>query len=194
MISKLALSNIATLLTILAFFPYIRAICRQTTQPHLFSWLIWGIATVLVFFAQLADKGGVGAWPVGVSGALSLYVAWMAYRYKADVQITRGDWGCLFLAGCAIVSWYITQNPLWAVILLTVIDTLGFWPTVRKAYLAPHSENLTMYAMMLIRNLVVIAALEHYSVTTVLFPAVMSLSIVLVGPVIMYRRRGVGGI
>ncbi|MCC5796466.1 MAG: hypothetical protein JJU48_03975 [Methylophaga sp.] len=39
----------------------------------------------------MQDGGGVGAWPIGVSGVITLLVAGLAYRYRADYSITRTD-------------------------------------------------------------------------------------------------------
>jgi hypothetical protein len=189
MFDKEILSGLTTLLTLIAFFPYVRAILKKETQPHLFSWIIWGLTTCLVFVAQLTGGGGIGAWPTGISGLISLYIAVMAYRYKADTHITRMDWICLMGALLSIPLWAVTSDPFWAVLLLTTIDTIGFVPTIRKAYHQPFSENMTMYLIMLFRNLVGILALETYSATTILFPAVMSLTIVLAVPVIWFRRQ-----
>ena len=77
----------------------------------------------------------------------------------------------------ALPLWYLTHDPFWAVVILTLVDTLGFVPTFRKAYHKPYEEQLLLYVLMTIRNLVSIPALEHYSWTTVLFPAVFRVSI-----------------
>ena len=51
----------AIALTFIGFAPYIRGIHRGTTHAHVFSWLIWGITTGIVFFAQINAKAGSGA-------------------------------------------------------------------------------------------------------------------------------------
>jgi hypothetical protein len=61
MLYKELLSALAISLTIIAFFPYIRSIIRGTIQPHVFSWVIWGTTTFVVFLAQLEGHGGAGA-------------------------------------------------------------------------------------------------------------------------------------
>ena len=48
-------------LTFFAYLPYIRSIVQGKTRPHVFSWVIWGTSTCIVFLAQLTDKGGAGA-------------------------------------------------------------------------------------------------------------------------------------
>lgn len=57
---KILFSFIAILLTFLAFIPYIRSIFAGVTKPHVFSWVIWGMTTSIVFFAQVEAKAGMG--------------------------------------------------------------------------------------------------------------------------------------
>jgi len=183
------LSAVAIALTFIAFFPYIRSILKGQTKPHAFSWVIWGSVTFVVFLAQLADKGGVGAWPIGVSGVITIYVAILAYRKKSDSSITRADWFFLVTAMSALPLWYITADPLWAVVILTTVDLMGFGPTFRKAYIQPYEEQLLFFIVIAARNFISITALENYSLTTVLFPAATGIACVLFILMVAYRRR-----
>ncbi len=189
MIYKEFLSAVAIAITFIAFFPYIRSIMQGQIKPHVFSWVIWGSTTFVVFLAQLEDNGGAGAWPIGVSGIITLFIALLAYIKRADITITRTDWVFFILAISSLPFWYITSDPLWAVVTLTTVDVLGFVPTVRKAYLAPYSESLLFFSLFTARNLIVIIALENYSVTTVLFPAVIAAACLLLMALIVYRRQ-----
>ena len=186
---KEILSAIAIALTFAAFVPYIRAILGGTTRPHVFSWVIWGSTTFVVFLAQIEGKAGVGAWPIGVSGSITLFIACLAYVRRADITITKTDWFFFIPALSSLPLWYVTSDPLWAVVILTIVDVLGFGPTVRKAYSFPHSESLLFFALFAVRNVLVILALESYSVTTVLFPAVIAVACVSLVAMVRYRRR-----
>lgn len=185
------LSAVAIALTFAAFVPYIRTIISGTTKPHVFSWIIWGATTFVVFLAQLEGKGGVGAWPIGVSGSITLFVAGLAYVKRADITITKADWLFFASAMSSLPLWYFTSDPLWAVVVLTTVDVLGFGPTVRKAYSFPHSESLLFFSLFAARNLLVIMALENYSVTTVLFPAVIAAACMLLMAIVTHRRRAI---
>ena len=186
---KEVLSAIAIALTLAAFVPYIRAIISGTTRPHVFSWIIWGTTTFVVFLAQLKGQGGVGAWPIGVSGIITIFIALLAYLKRADITVTKTDWLFFVAAMASLPLWYLTSDPVWAVIILTTVDALGFGPTIRKAYRLPHSESLLFFALFATRNLLVIMALEHYSVTTVLFPAVIGAACVLLMALLTWRRQ-----
>ena len=180
---------IAIVLTFTAFIPYIRDIFNGNVKPHIFSWIIWGVTTLLIFLAQIESHGGVGAWPIGVSASITIFIAYLAFLKRTDVTITRTDWWFFIAALLSLPIWYFTADPLWAVVLLTTIDAIGFGPTVRKAYSFPYSESLLFFTLFMLRNVLVILALEHYSVTTLLFPAVMGLICIMMISLIMMRRR-----
>ncbi|WP_133717456.1 MULTISPECIES: hypothetical protein [Methylocaldum] len=186
---KEILSAVAIALTFAAFVPYIRAIVSGATRPHVFSWVIWGATTFVVFLAQLEGKGGIGAWPIGVSGSITIFVAVLAYVKRTDITITRTDWVFFVSALSSLPLWYFTSDPLWAVVILTTVDILGFGPTVRKAYSSPHSESLLFFALFAARNVLVILALESYSVTTVLFPAAIAAACMSLMAMVTVRRR-----
>ena len=189
MFYKEILSAVAIVLTLIAFFPYIRSIIQGTVKPHVFSWVIWGTTTFVIFLAQLEDNGGVGAWPIGVSGSITIFIAILAYVKRADITITKTDWLFFIVAMSSLPFWYVTSDPLWTVVILTTVDVLGFGPTIRKAYAEPHSESLLFFALFTTRNLIVIMALENYSVTTVLFPAAVAIAGILLMTMLTYRRR-----
>ncbi len=171
MLIKELLSGLAIVLTLVAYIPYILSIQKGKSKPHVFSWVIWGLTTLLVSFAQFADGGGLGAWPITVSGMVAFYVAVLAYVKKADTSRTVIDWLFLSVALISLPLWYLAQSPLIAVLILTFVDTLGFGPTFRKSYSLPYSESLLFFVIMAVRNAIAILALENISITTVLFPA-----------------------
>lgn len=186
---KTILSTLAIVLTFVAFYPYIVGILRNQIKPHVFSWIIWGLTTTIVFFAQLEAGGGVGAWPIGLSGLVTIYIAVLAYLKQADRTITFMDWLFFCLALAALPLWYLTSSPLWAVIVLTSVDVLGFGPTFRKAYVLPFEESLTFFGLFCARNLIAIAALETYSWATILFPAAITAGCVVLIVMVVYRRK-----
>lgn len=186
---KELLSVIAIVITFFAFLPYIRLILRNEICPHVFSWIIWGTTTFVVFLAQMEDNAGVGAWPIGVSGMITIFIALLAFIKRGDISITKSDWLFFIAAISSLPFWYLTSDPLWAVVVLTIVDILGFGPTFRKAYDDPDSESILFFSLFTIRNIISIGALENYSTTTVLFPAAVSITCFLLIGMIIYRRK-----
>jgi hypothetical protein len=178
----------AIVLRFALFIRYILSIRLARTKPHVFSWVIWGLVTFVVFLAQLAGQAGIGAWPIGVSALLTAYIGYLAYTRRTDTEITRSDWVFLAIAAAALPCWYLTSNPLWAVVILTGVDLAGFGPTFRAAYARPYDERMSFYGWLAVRNLLAIVALEHYSLTTVLFPAGVGVACVAFVAMVGYRR------
>jgi hypothetical protein len=182
-------SAAAIVLTFVGYVPYIRSVLKGEAKPHAFSWIIWGATTFLVFCAQLAASGGLGAWPIGVSGIITFYVAALAYRMRSDFEIRAIDWVFLILALSSLPAWLMTDDPLWAVVILTAVDLLGFGPTLRKAYHRPFEEDLVFFGIFTLRNAVSLPALESYSITTLLFPVMTGLGCIGLIILVLLRRR-----
>ncbi|MGE4170203.1 MAG: hypothetical protein AB7F28_05735 [Candidatus Margulisiibacteriota bacterium] len=189
MLSKPLLSWITSAATFAAFLPYILSILKGETKPRVVSWIIWSISTLMVFAGQWADGGGVGAWPTGLSGLITLGIVGLAYAKQGSLETTRLDKACFAIAILGVLAWFWTRTPLWTVLLMTSIDLVGFIPTFRHAYHHPHDENITFYMLMFMRNLLGIPALEHYSLTTLVFPIAMNIAMAILVPMVMIKRK-----
>lgn len=157
-------------LVLVAYVPYIGAILAGRVRPHAVSWAVWSGVTTTVFFAQLAGGAGAGAWPMGMTGAIVLLVAGLAWLRRGDLVITRFDWLCLIAAAAALPAWALTDNPFWAVVILVGVDLLGFAPTFRRAHDHPHGDSMLFYSLLAGRNVIALTALDVWSPTTALFP------------------------
>lgn len=187
--TKILFSNLAMVLTFLAFVPYILQIFKGKVRPHVISWLIWGISTTVIFIAQLLDDAGVGAWPIGVSAALTLSITLLAFVHRDDIKIDSKDMLTLSVSLMAIPVWYLTAEPLYAVMILTLVDLSGFIPTLRKINQDPYSESVIFFALFAVRNVLVLLALEHYSGVTILFPAAIGLACLAIMANMFIRRN-----
>lgn len=188
MLYKEIFSALGIAITFFAFLPYIRSILRDEIKAHVFSWIIWGATTIIVFLAQLEMDGGIGAWPIGVSGVITIFIATLAFIKRGELSITRADKILFISAMSSLPIWYFTSDPLCSVIVLTTVDVVGFGPTIRKAYTDPFTESLLFFALFSVRNLFVIIALEAYSMTTVLFPAATGVACIFLISLTLYRR------
>lgn len=167
---KIILALLATLIGLIGYIPYFRDIFKGTTKPHVFSWFIWSLLTGIAFAAQVVEGAGPGAWVTGFTAVVCSAVAVLAFS-KGEKEITKSDWVCLVLALLGIALWLVTDNPLTAVIVVTITDALAFIPTFRKTYFKPHEETLTEYALAAVKFFISIIALESLTLSTWLYPA-----------------------
>ena len=182
-------ASIAIVLTLVSFYPYIRSIQKGETKPHYFSWIIWGLTTTLSSFTQLADSGGVGAYSVFIAGIICFYIAYLAYQQKRDYTIDRGDLITFYVALGSLVVWYITSNPLWTALILTMVDSIGFIPTFKKSYNYPWEEHIGFYLLISVKNLFSIVAMENYTITTTIFLWVINILSVFFIFFLLWRRK-----
>lgn len=84
--------------------------------------------------------------------------------------------------------WHWADDPLWAVWLITVIEMLGFGPTLRKTWSQPFSESMSFLVLLVVRNALAIAALDRHVTTTVLFPAAMAVACLALIGIMAWRR------
>jgi hypothetical protein len=180
---------LSVLLTAIAYIPYVISTWRGNTRPHVFSWTIWALLMLIAAAGQYAGQAGPGSWATGFSGIFCVLIAIMAAMQKGDKAITRSDCFIFVAALMAVPLWYVTQDPLTAIVLVTMIDATGYIPTMRKAWRAPRQELLLHYVISNIKFLVAIMAISVYSLTTTLYPAALFMLNTLLIVLIWHRRR-----
>jgi hypothetical protein len=185
---KLLLGALAVIVGFIGYIPYFRNIINGKTKPHAFSWLVWGILTAIAFVGQVTSNGGAGTWVTGFTALICFAVFILALRKgKKDFPLT--DWISLAGAGIALLLWFITSNPLTAIILITIIDALGFIPTFRKSFVRPNEETMFTYLMSGIKFIIGIVALEQYSLVTVLYPLSLVITNAVFILMLLIRRK-----
>lgn len=179
----------AVAIGLIGYVPYFRTIFNGKTKPHAFTWFVWGVLTAIAFGGQIVGNGGAGAWVTGFTAFISFAIFGLALiKGKRDFPFV--DWLCL--SGCmvALGLWAITNDPLLAIILITVIDMLAFIPTFRKSYSNPYSEPAFTYTLSGLKFLVSLFALAQLSAVTILYPVSLVLTNgVFVLMILVQRKR-----
>ena len=188
MISKEMMGWISLIVAVVSYVPYMVSIARGKTKPHAFSWIVWTIVLGITFAAQYADNAGPGAWATGVSAAICLPICIMALIW-GERNITLGDWASFFSSLLAIPIWIMTKDALWAVILVTFIDAVAYYPTLRKSWDKPNDELIFKYLVTVAKFVFALLALDKISVITTLYPVVSIILEAAVVFVLAFRRH-----
>lgn len=176
----------AVVLNIIAFGPYIIDTLRGKTKPHMYSWFIWTVITGMVFVGQVTGDAGPGAWATGCTVAIDLFIFVLSLKY-GTADITRADKICLAGALAALAVWAVSDSLVLSIILLTIIDTLAFVPTIRKILKSPGEETFITYPISSLRCLLSIVALSNYTIITGLYPFAMLAMYVLITAILLYK-------
>jgi hypothetical protein len=152
---------------------YFYGILKGRTRPHGFSWFIWGTISGIGFAAQVAEGAGPGSWARGFGSVTCFLLAWLGYKH-GERNIKRIDWATLFVAFASIPLWMATETPFWSVLIVCAIDTIGYIPTVRKAWHKPQEEFAVSYLFSCLAALFSFFAIREYTPSTWLYPVVLT--------------------
>lgn len=176
-------------MTVVGYAYYFRDIFAGKTKPHAFSWLVWASLTAIAFGGQVSDNAGPGAWVTAVTAIISFIIFGLALT-KGEKHITLSDKLNLVAAGFALLLWLFTSDPLLSIIIITIVDFLGFFPTIRKSYSKPYEETLIHYVLAGIKFALAIVALDNYTLITWLYPAsLVAANLFFVIMLIVQRKR-----
>ena len=180
---------ISVIIGLVSFVPYLRDIFLKKTTPHMYSWLVWSILQTIGVVAMIVGHAGFGAVGLAAGGAVSISVFLLSFKYGTK-NITKFDTVCLIGAFVTTVIYLLQKDPLVAVILITVIDFIGFWPTYRKGYEEPRSETGTLYFLSAISNGFALVAIANYSFVTTLYVGSLVVTNLIIVTILLFRRLG----
>ncbi len=159
---KEIISAIAVILTFVGYVPYYKDILKGKTHPHVYSWSLWSLLTVLLVALQIKGGAGPSTWITAAAGLLCVGVVVLSYKDGKKV-ITASDTTVAILSLSAIGFWLIANKPIISLLLVILADMLAFIPTVRKSWYDPHSETLSLYVTNAIRFSLALLAIKTYT-------------------------------
>ncbi|USI65386.1 hypothetical protein QR692_10360 [Lactococcus petauri] len=180
----------ASLLSIIAFTPYVINTAKGKTKPHPITWLvssIVGLITTLVMFSS----GG---------GAMSLFwltvfipkpiIVYFAFKNGGQSEIKRKDIGRFVIAMLALVAWVFVKNTNLAATLLVMTSLFGISATIDKAKKKPYEEGLSMWSIQVFSAFLSILAIENFNYATVIKTlANLLINIVVVSVILVSRKK-----
>lgn len=179
---------IAVVLTFLAYIPYYRDILKGKTQPHIYSWSLWGLLTILLVALQIKGGAGPATWVTAAAGLLCLGVVVLSFK-NGKKNITTSDTIVSIISLMAIGFWLIADQPVVSITLVIIADLFAFIPTIRKSYKDPYSETLSLYVTNSLRFILALIAVENYTYLSSSWIIAWVLGNALLSIMLFIRRR-----
>ena len=114
---------------------------KGKVKPNRVSFLLWSIAPMIAFAAQIKQGVGLESLMTFSTGFLPLLTFVASFTNKnAEWKLTRFDVACGILSVVGLILWLITKVGNVAIFFSIVADGLAALPTLVKAYEHPETE------------------------------------------------------
>jgi hypothetical protein len=132
---------VGTLIGAVGSFAYLVDTVKGKIKPNRVSFLMWSIAPLIAFAAQIKQGVGLVSLMTFSTGFLPITIFAASFvNKKAEWKITRFDLVCGCLSIFGLVLWLITKVGNIAIFFSIVADGLAAIPTLVKAYKYPDTE------------------------------------------------------
>ena len=188
---KIIFSVLSVIAFAVAYIPYIRDIFLRRTQPHAYTWFIWAITQGTAVVGIWYGRGGLGSLGLGITEILLIFTFFLSLKYGTR-NITASDTILLLASLLAIFIWWYLNNPLLAIMMVSLIDILGgYIPTYRKTWEEPWSETLLSWELFLLGDILSILALTEYNLLTLTYLVTIGVCNIIFIALCIFRRSKV---
>ena len=151
---------------------YMWATLKGHVQPNRVSWLLWGVLTLISFFASLdAGAGKEALLTLTISINRFIIFGLTFVNKKAYWKIIPRDYWLGAIAAVGLVLWMITGEGLLALGLAIFANFMAGLPTMIKAYQQPESESGTLFKLCLVNSMLALMTVqEGYTLGVLGFP------------------------
>jgi len=166
---------------------YVWKTFRAHARPHPLSWLIFGVLSGTGFLIQLDQSAGAGSWVMGVTAAVCFMLCLIGL-WQGERTFPWYEWA--FLAAAAVVfAFYLwSQQPTASAILASIVNVLGFGPTLTKAWSRPRSDSASTFMLNGLKFVPSLFAMDSVTIATCVLPASLVVTNLAVALIISARR------
>ena len=160
--------QIATLIIILAYFPYIISILKNRAEPDKTTWLVFSLMGIITFIAyrEVGAHATLGVALANIVGPFIVFLLSLKFSNWND----KNDFKYLIFSLIAIVLWKVFDSPLLGLTFNLLADFIAFIPTIVKSFLAPKTEDFLAWGLFTIGNIVSLFAIEQWSFSIAIYP------------------------
>ncbi len=137
---------LGALITVAGSASYARDTLRGRTQPNRVSWMLWTVAPLIAFAAEVVQGVGLESLltlAVGIGPLLVVIASFL--DPNAYYRLTRFDGICACLSLAALGAWGLTGTGNIAIVFSILADLFGLIPTLRKAHRHPQTESASAF-------------------------------------------------
>jgi len=144
---------------------------KGKVKPNRVSFLLWSLAPLIAFFAEVKQGVGIQALMTFIVGFLPLTIFIASFVNKKAVwNLTGFDLMCGALSIIGLVLWFITKSGNIAIIFSILADGLAAMPTIVKSFNYPETESAWPYFASTISAILTLLTVKVWNIANIAFP------------------------
>ena len=179
---------LAVAMAVVAYGIYIGQTLRGGARPHPLSWLIFGILSGTGYLVQLDQDAGPGSWVMFITAVSCLLLCLMSF-WRGERAFPWYEWAFLAVATVIFIFYLWSRQPTVSAVLASIINAVGFGPTLTKAWSRPHTDSVTTFTLNGLKFVPSLFAMDSISVATCVMPASLIVTNLAVAAIIWMRRK-----
>ncbi len=166
---------VGTIIAGIGTLSYLVDTVRGRVKPNRVSFLMWSIAPLIAFVAQLKQGVGIQSLMTFSVGFFPLIILIASFvNKKAQWKLTRFDLICGLLSLAGLVLWLITRVGNVAIFFSIMADGLAALPTIVKSYKFPETESAWPWSTAAISGILTLLTITNWSFANYGFPLYIS--------------------
>ena len=167
---------------------YLLDTLKGKVKPNRVSFLLWSLAPLIAFFAEIKQGVGIQALMTFTVGILPLTIFIASFVNKKSVwNLTGFDLVCGTLSIIGIVLWYITKSGNVAIIFSILADALAAMPTVVKSFNFPETESGWPYIASTISAVLTLLTIKVWNLANAGFPLYIVLITLVIFSLVQFK-------
>ncbi len=167
---------------------YVKNTLNGSTRPNRASWIMWTIAPMVAFAAQISEGVGLRSLVTFMAGFGPLLILVASFVNRKSVwRLTKFDIICGVLSFLGLCLWAITKQGNLAILLAIVADLFAAIPTLKKSYHDPESESSFAYITAAVSGGITLLTIKNWTFATWGFPLYIVLICLALSFLIVYK-------
>jgi hypothetical protein len=179
---------VGAIITAVGGLSYLIDTLKGKVKPNRVSYLLWSIAPLIAFFAEIQQGVGLQALMTFIVGFLPFTVFVASFvNTNAAWKLTYFDATCGALSLVGLVIWYMTKSGNIAICFSILADFLAALPTIVKAFNYPETESAWPYFTATISAALTLLTIQVWNFATYAFPAYILLVTLIIASLVQFK-------
>lgn len=162
---------LALIINCIGIVNYIVDTLRGKTKPNRVTWVIWSVAPLIAFAAEIKQGVGIESLFTFITGFCPLLIFLSSFVNKKSYwQISRFDIICGSMSVIGLFLWWITKVGNVAIFFSIFSDFLAALPTLKKSFYEPETESGFAFIMGALSGFVALLTVKTGNFATVAYP------------------------